>query len=130
VIDKLKQLFNHERYQAIGVIVCIALAIWLVSCESQVRSIIDPTKKVNRNELQAEADYTLSLIADRMEDLSRQDELKKLLLQNALLFSEAGTINPYGLIVGIAGILGIGATVDNVRKRQTIKKLENGNSNS
>lgn len=121
----LSTLFNHERYQAIAFTITIGLTIWLISCDSKVRSITNPAVKVTRAELQNELDYYLSQVNTRIDDLDRQDEVKKALFDASLLMAQGGAINPIAIITTMAAIGGIGATVDNVRKRKRIKTLEN-----
>lgn len=117
----LLTLFNHERYQSIATIVALGLLIWFFGCESKVESVITPNKKVTRGELRIELDGIVDLIGLRATDLDKQDELKQLLLKNALLIAQGGTVNPVGVITTVAAVLGVGAAVDNVRKRKEIK---------
>lgn len=82
----------------------------------------NPSQKVTRGELQAEIDYYLARAEVRFKNLDQQDQLKKLLLDNALIISQGGTLNPYGLVASIVTILGAGAAVDNVRRRKLDKQ--------
>jgi hypothetical protein len=61
------------------------------------------------------------------KDLEKQDLFKQYLIDSALVVAQGGTLNPSGLIFGALGILGLGATADNVRKNTVIKTLKNGN---
>lgn len=76
---------------------------------------------VSRQELQLELDTYLATAEIRYKQLDQQDELKRQLLDYAVLFAEGGTINPVGAIFTIAALVGIGAEVDNIRKRKIIK---------
>lgn len=118
----IKAFLNHERYQVIAVFAMCILLLGLYSCESKVRSIEDPRTRVTRSELEAEVDLYLARVKSRIRDLDRQDKIKQLIVNNAVLFAESGTINPYGVMAALIGILGIGATVDNIRKRITIRE--------
>lgn len=122
----LDLLFNHERYQSISVIlICIAL-IFFFSCEPECNSILEPEKKITQTELEAE----IAIVKTRTEkahlSLEQQQELLNFLFENAILVSQTGTFTPMPFLTGIAAIFGIGATVDNVRKRKEIKTLKNG----
>lgn len=123
-LQTLKDLFNHERYESIAIIIAAGLLIWFYGCDSKVPSIINPEIQVNRTELQMEIDQLLSLAEYRYTQLDQQDLLKEALLTHAMLVAQGGTLNPIAVITAIAGILGIGATVDNVRKRKEIKSLK------
>lgn len=120
MLEKLKALFNHERYQIIGVAIAVTLTIWFFGCESEVSSMLDPSKKVNRAELQAELGLYLATAERKFESLEQQEAIKNWVFDNAILVSETGTVNPQGLINTLFAVLGIGALTDNVRKRKVI----------
>lgn len=113
-------LANGERYQTISVILISTAICFLYSCDSTTMSLRDPNQKVSRYELQAEYDYITAQLLIRTKDLDRQDAIKALITDQAALFAETGTINPAGLITSVIAIFGIGAAVDNIRKRKVI----------
>lgn len=125
--DLIKNLFNHERYQTITFICIAAILAGIASCESTAPSIINPTMRVNREQLQNEANAILAKIDSAELEIDRQDRLKELLFNQAIIASQGQPINPVGLITSLGTILGIGAFTDNVRKRKVIKKLETPN---
>lgn len=124
MLEKIKIFLNHERYQAIAIGLVLILLAVMFGCQSKVSSIINPTLQVSRDELQLELNQLLSTAEIKFSQLDQQDQLKATLYQIGLVTAQTGTFNPIGLITAIAGILGVGATVDNVRKRKTIKTLE------
>lgn len=119
----IETLFNHERYQTISVIIVAGLLLWFYGCESTTRSLLDPSAKVNRAELQIELDIIVARAEVGIADIEQQDRLKDMLLQQAIVAGQAGTVNPLALATSLAAVLGIGAGADNVRKRIEIKKL-------
>lgn len=121
----LDTLFNHERYQTIAIILISALLIWTYGCPSQVESLFVPGKHVTRSGLQIEMDTLLATAAARVQDLDQQDAIKRILYQQALLTAAGSQVNILGLVTSIAAVLGIGATVDNVRKRKELKDIKN-----
>lgn len=120
-LTKLKKLLNHERYQVVGVCVIIIFFVWFFGCESKVRSLTNPQVLVTRPELNAEVDFYLAQAEIRFNDLDKQDEFKRFLVEKTLIVTEGGSVNPYGIMATVLGIVGVGATVDNVRKRNVIR---------
>ncbi len=121
MLTKLKCWFNHERYQIVTAILVCFFVSWMQCCASTTKSLLDPNQKVTRGELKAEMDLMLARCADRVEHLDQQDAFKNAIAENALLFTETGTINPIGLVTTVFGVLGLGAVVDNVRRRKDAK---------
>ena len=124
----LTELFNHERYESIAVLICSVLLFWFYGCASKIPSIINPTENVTRAQFELEIDAFYAKAEQRLTALDKQDELKALLFEKSLLIVQGGTVNPIGIVTSLAAILGIGATVDNVRTRKKLKKAENGST--
>lgn len=124
-MKKLLKFLNHERAQVVAAVICLLLIIWGTSCESKVTSLLNPTIKVTRAELQAEVDTFLVRAGQRFKNLDLQDSFKALVFDKVLLFTQTGTFNPIGMVQAIITIMGIGAIADNVGKRRDIKKLNN-----
>ena len=125
-METLKNLFNHERYQSIAILLICAFLLWFYGCDSKCDSLTRPNKQVTRTGLAHEI-QTLQGLADlRYADLDRQDAFRSRIIEQALIVGQTGSLNPYGIIAVLAGTIGIGATVDNVRKRNEIKTLKNG----
>lgn len=120
-LTKLKDLINHERYQTIAILVVVIFLLWFFGCESKVRSLTNPQTLVSRTELSAEVDFYLAQVEIRFRDLDRQDEFKRILTETATIAAQGGNINIVGLILANLGVLGVGAAVDNVRKRKVIR---------
>lgn len=93
-------------------------------------SLERPGQKISRDELTVEYDRSMGMFSVRFKQLDRQDEFKRILIENAVIVSNTGTLNYQGAINTIIAILGIGAITDNVRKRITIKKNNNAGKNS
>jgi hypothetical protein len=96
---------NEQHWYIIAGILLIGLLFWIYGCESQVKSLIDPAKKVNRAELQVELDYLVGQAKCRVADLNKQDELKQALLDALVAVGEGGQINALGL-VNLAATIG------------------------
>jgi len=122
--NKLKKLFNHDRYQMISVIAAMGFIGLLYGCETTAPSILLPGTKVTARELQAELELLTAKIDNSLADIEHKDKLKKFIYEQSLIVASSGTINPLALLTSLGTILGSGAAIDNIRKRKVIKKLE------
>ena len=119
----LLTLFNHERYQSISVIVCSLLLLFFYGCEPKCNSIIQPNLQITRAELDMEVESIIAKANIGYSSLEQKEELRQLLFEQALTAASTGTVNPIAIITSVGALLGLGATVDNIRKRKEIKKL-------
>jgi len=124
-MKKLIAFLTREAGQFLGLLFCLLVIIWLYGCHSRVLSLHNNGKLVTRAEINMELDTYMTLAEIRYSQLDRQEAFKKALFNAALLTAQSGAINPYGVIATLLGALGVGATVDNVRKRAAIKALNN-----
>ena len=122
MLDSIKKFLNHERYQVVAVLIVIFVVLFFQACESTCKSVLNPGTKINRAELQAEYELYKTQFESRLSELDKQDELKSLLSEQAILFTSTGSINPVGLMASVFAILGVGATVDNIRRRKSEKE--------
>lgn len=120
MITLLRSL-KAEAGQVTGILFCLGIIFYIYGCESKVMSLNGP-QMVSRAILQLELDTYMRTAEIRFAQLDKQDAFKKALFDQALITTQTQTINPYGVIATLLGIAGIGATVDNVRKRSEIKK--------
>jgi len=123
--EKIKTLFNHERYQMFAIIAVAQILLWNYGCQSKVTSITSPDTFITLDELNGEVDLFLAKAESRYKQLDQQDQIKNTLFQNALTYAATGTLNPVALLTTLGSVLGIGAAADNVRKRKEIKRLTN-----
>ena len=124
MIDKIKEALRHNQGIAVAVVLCLALGLYLVGCESSVTSPVNPPKKVTRPQLDAEKEHMLTEFKLAYEDLAKQDVFKQKLFEIGLVAAQGGSVNPIGAGVTLLGILGLGAVVDNKRKDSVIKTLQ------
>lgn len=121
ILEKLKAVLNHERYELIAGIVCIFLVFYGISCESTVTSMLGGPEKISRSELSAEIELYMAKAERKFADLNRQDEFKVLLFDKVLMWTATGVFNPIGILPAVFTVLGIGAVTDNVRRRRDEK---------
>ncbi|MBA7621475.1 hypothetical protein ES703_28837 [subsurface metagenome] len=114
----------------ITVLVVISFSVFIYSCEPKVPSLIDGVRLINRQELQLELDQFITLAQMRMLDLDRQDELRAVILQNALILVQGNPLNPVGIITGVAAIYGLtqagGKVTKTVKTAHHKRKVNNG----
>lgn len=109
---------SHNTGIVIGQLICLGVLIFAYGCQSKVASIISPGAKVTRAELLVEVDSFLAVADLRFADLNKQDKFRDEIFKHASLWAQGGIVNPMGLALSLASIIGIGATVDNVTKRR------------
>ena len=121
MLCKLTNFFKKETAEIIAFAIVILCTIWINGCESRVYSLSGNGLKLSRVELQNELDTYLALAKVRFEQLNKQDEFKQAVFNIGVNLAEGGTVSPLGVALILGNIIGIGATVDNVRKRKVIK---------
>lgn len=128
-MKKLWSFIRHNQGLFVGGAIAIAVLIWTYGCESQVTSILYAPNLVNRGQLQIEVDTFIAQAELKFADLNMQDQLKSTLFETAITFMEGGSVNPAAVAIVIGNILGLGAIIDNVRKRTLINTLKGNAKN-
>jgi hypothetical protein len=121
-MKKFLEWTNENHWYIIAAIVICAILVWVYGCQSQVTSMIDHTKKVTRAGLQVESDYLLGQIKVKLEDLDQQDELKRLILDQASVFATTGTFNPLGLLNTLISVAAISFGLNRNQKLYALQK--------
>ena len=113
----------------ITVLACVGFTIYCYGCEPKVASLTNRSRLINRQELQLELDQFITMAQIRMVDLDKQDQLRAIVLQNALILVQGQPLNPVGLITAIAAVYGISQGGHNVKTAvQTARKKRKGNN--
>lgn len=119
-MNALLNWLNDQHWYLVAIALIAAAILWTYGCESRVQSLMYPTQKINRTELQNELTYLVGLAKAREEDLDKQDAAKQALLDAATVIGSTGSINP-------AGLVNIGATILAIswglNRNQKLKKL-------
>jgi hypothetical protein len=150
------KLIDHHRGIVLAAVICTALGGYLLGCRIQTTSLVDPDRHVTPQQLRHEArtldqqfetrrnmlladieNFNVELaayeqaIADRIDDLERQEALRAQIVSTIGGFATdaaAGTFNPVSAITALISLLGIGAAsglaVDNFRKQRVIQRLK------
>ena len=123
-MKKLWTFIRHNQGMFIGGAITLCVLVWTYGCESQVTSIVYAPNLVNRGQLQIEVDSFIAQAELKFADLNRQDQIKSTLFNTAITFMQGGSVNPAAVAIVIGNILGLGAVIDNVRKRTLIQTLK------
>lgn len=123
-MNKIWTIIRHNRGLVIGGCLSIIILMWAYSCESKVRSPLNPNQFVTRGELDVEVESFLARAKLKYADLDRQDEFKRIVFENAIGYAQGKPINPIGVIMSIGSLLGICAVIDNQRKDVHIKTMK------
>lgn len=115
-MSKILKFLNENHWAAIGALILIVGALYFLGCQSTVPSMIDPKKQINRGELEAESDFLIAQVRLKLEELDRQDEIKRLISEQASLFATTGTFNPIGLVNLAVSVFAVGSALDSKRK--------------
>lgn len=111
-------------------LVTIGFLFYCYGCEPQVRSLLDNRQLINRQEFQLELDQFMSMAEIRMLDFDRQEKLRAVILQNALILVQGQPLNPVGIISAVAAIYGVMQGSSNLTKvvktRVNKRKVNNG----
>lgn len=124
MLNKIWTVIKHNQNLIAALVVCACLLTWGISCEPAVRSPFNPTLTITRTQLDIEVQNMANKIAVAYAEIKRQEQIRDALLNAGLAYAQGSGINPVGLALTIAGILGIGVAVDNRKKDAIIVTKE------
>lgn len=129
-MTRIWAFIRHNSGIVISTLLVTVILVWCYGCPSTVVSIHNPPALVTRGELAIEVDHFLKQAEIRFSELDQKDEFKRTLFAMAMDFMKEGKINPLAVAITLGNILGLGAVIDNVRKRTVINVLKGGNVNA
>lgn len=112
----------------IAMVAVNVLILFALSCPPRVTSLLEPANKVTRAELQLELDTLIAQTEIKMADLDRQEQIRRIILENAMMMVQAGAFNPLGLATALFAFYGIGTAANktkNYAKKKIIEKANN-----
>jgi len=101
-------------------------------CEPRVKSLNVPDQLVNRQELNYELNQLLALAEIRNADLDRQEKLRGIILDNALILLQGDQVSPIGILTAVFGLYGFAQGSKNVTQvvKNTIQKRKANNGSA
>jgi hypothetical protein len=115
-LTNLLDIIRKNPLTVIALIIMFLFTTWIYGMCSRVPSVSDPNMKLNRQELQVEYDHIIAQYKLKFTDLDNKDAVKKIILDQAVLFSQTGTFNPLGAVNLLVSIGAIGSALDSRRK--------------
>ena len=116
------QWVKKHQTVLITALVCLGFVIYCYGCEPKVSSLTQPNRFIGRLELQLELDELISRAQLKMADLEQQEQLRTIILQNALVLVQGQPFNPLGIISAVAAVYGISQGGSNITKLVKSKK--------
>lgn len=102
--------------KSLSIVFAVLFFCWAVGCQPTVQSLSTPGTNVTGPQLQLELETIIAQFDIRKASLEEQDKLRQLLLSNALLVAETGTVNPVGILTGLLAFYGIGSATNDTKK--------------
>lgn len=108
----------------------LAFFTFVYSCEPKVTSLNGSGRMVTRQELQLELNNFMRQAEFKMAELDKQEQLRNLVFQNALILTQEQPLNPVGIITGLAALYGIGKIGSGVAKTISKKRKKKEANNA
>jgi len=124
-MKKLLKLLNDNHWYIIAAICMAGMLFWTHGCESQVTSLVDPTRKVNRAGLQNELNYIVGQVEIKVTDLDKQDAMKQALFDALTVVSQGGQVNALGVVNLAATIGAISFGLNRNQKLKNVRPVSN-----
>lgn len=120
---------KKNRRSLIVYVITIGTLIFIYACEPRVRSLNESQRFVNRAELEAEFNAYIDKYDLRFASLDRQDKIRAIILNNAMIVVQGQPFNPIGLLTAMLSVYGITqaaknttGAIQNVKRKRTSNK--------
>ena len=121
MFSKIWNYINENHWLALGIVVAVLMGVWLFGCQSQVRSIRNPSLMVNRVELEAEIKGIEADIVAKVTDLDRQDQVRRMIFEQLSVLAQGGGVNPIGLANSTISIFAVATALNSSTKLKKLK---------
>jgi hypothetical protein len=124
MFSNLISVLRHNQSVVVSVVVCVLLIGWGYGCQPTTISPLDRSSTVTRDELDLQVKQYTDRVKLAYADLKEQEDIRKTVLEAGMAYAKTGEVNLFGLASTLAGIVGVGAIVDNRRKDAVIKSKD------
>jgi len=121
-MQKLISFVQEHPFKCAAIFLILVLLALAYGCQPKTTSVINPPQRVDKYELKAEMELIVTQFETKFDNIAQQEELRNALFAAAGKMYTTGTVDPYGVALTLAGILGFGAVGDDVRLRRRIKR--------
>lgn len=123
-MTKIWAFIRHNSGIIIGASMIPIVILYAYGCQSKVISLVNSKITITREQLVLEVDHFLAQAELKFQDLERQDLVRNTIF-NSLTDIAQGKVPDFpGVMLMIGNILGLGAVIDNVRKRTYINTIK------
>jgi hypothetical protein len=116
---------RHNQGLVASAVLCSIMAAMAFGCNVTTENPFQPDDRVDRQELQIEAQAYAKKLELAYQDLDRKDEIIRTITEVGLAYAQGGGVNPIGVASTLLTVMGLGAVVDNRRKDAVIKSKDN-----
>jgi len=135
-LEKIWKWMDHNRFVVVFPVLAVVIWIAALSCQPQTVSPLTPGQLVNEKQLaieyktwQSQQDIMIVRFEAAGEDIQEQKEQQAKLQELVLSLASGDIADLPGLVTLLIGGGGLGAIVDNVRKRGLIAGLKRNQEN-
>ena len=128
-MKKILAFYKHNFGFVTGLLLTPFVLWYAFGCQAQVVSLTIPGKMVDRSELVSEVDAFLAIAEARFSNLDRQDLVRNTMFNSLSELIVSNPTSPAGVALFVVNLLGIGAVIDNARKRTLIDVLKKHQTN-
>ena len=126
--EKTIKLITDNIWYVFASLILAVPVFFAYGMQSKCPSLINPDRKVTRDELQNELNYLIGQAKVRAADLDRQDEIKQQLLDAPNIIAASGGINASGILNLFASVGGIAFGLQQRKKLTDSTKKNNTNT--
>lgn len=133
-LSKFWEQVRHYKWTTVAIVLSMSILVWVYGCQTELKSPISE-EMVTQSQFNLEVEQEVERIQNEVESLQLQaekmnkkfeqvDQIKQALFNALVLTAEGGTVNPVGVLVSIAGVLGVGHYADNREKDRLLAGAE------